>query len=243
MPGVGELRLHAGHHREGEGGEQQRVAVGRALRHEVAADDGAGARLVVDDHRLAELARHALARDAGDDVAAAPRREGHDDTDGTVGVSGAGPGGQRRGAEREGQGGEYAGTVGRRRAEGRGDFWVMENFLGSFLSAPGRRPRPATIPAGAVAASGQDDHAVGRAHALALGQHEDRVDLGLDQPVAELRRHVGEGDDGIDQRGDVGLGAAAEAVEQRPGLQLRAMRASPRRRRAVRAAAGASWCP
>ena len=52
------------------------------------------------------------------------------------------------------------------------------------------------------------------------GQHEHRVDLGLDQALAELRRHLRERDDGVDQRLDIGLGPAAEAVEQRPGLQL-----------------------
>ena len=63
-------------------------------------------------------------------------------------------------------------------------------------------------------------HAVGGAHALPLRQHEDRVDLGLDQALAQLRRHAREGDDGIHQRVHVGLGPAAEAVQQRPGLQL-----------------------
>ena len=63
--------------------------------------------------------------------------------------------------------------------------------------------------------SSQHHEAIGRAHALAFRQDEQRVDLGLDQPVAQGQRHVGERQDGGDQRFEIASGTAAEALEQR----------------------------
>src|SRR5689334_12754781 len=45
--------------------------------------------------------------------------------------------------------------------------------------------------------SSEHGHAVGGAHALALGQDEHRVDFGLDQPLAQSCGHVGERDDRV----------------------------------------------
>ena len=62
-----------------DGDDQQRVAVGRRLRHQFGADDAAGAGLVLDDELLAEpLAEAAQLDDARQDVVQPARRERHD---------------------------------------------------------------------------------------------------------------------------------------------------------------------
>ena len=59
----------------------QRVAVGRRSDRRQSAGIAAGARAVVDDERLPERLRHPVEHDAGDDVAGAAAREGHDHLD------------------------------------------------------------------------------------------------------------------------------------------------------------------
>jgi hypothetical protein len=83
-----ELGDQAGIHRVGEGGHHQRVAVGSALGHEVAADDRAGARLVVHDHGLAQRLSHRDAERTGDRIRAAARRERNHQLHGLVGKGG-----------------------------------------------------------------------------------------------------------------------------------------------------------
>src|SRR3954466_15531772 len=61
--------------------DEQRVAVGRALRRRLGADGGAGAGLVFDDHRLAQAQRKLFPDRARDDIDAAPRRERRDEAD------------------------------------------------------------------------------------------------------------------------------------------------------------------
>jgi hypothetical protein len=81
--------------------EHQGVAVGRRLHDVEPADAAAGAGLVVDDDRLAELLGELLADDAGDDVARPARGEGDDDADRLLGVRGErGPGERGGGARR-----------------------------------------------------------------------------------------------------------------------------------------------
>jgi hypothetical protein len=62
-------RLHGRRlHRVGAGDEKQRIAVGRLLRRVVVADEAAGARPVVDHHRLAERFAEGLRGEARDHV-------------------------------------------------------------------------------------------------------------------------------------------------------------------------------
>ena len=60
---------------------QQRVAVGRRLRHHVGADRAARAAAILHQHRLPHRLLHALRDDARGDVGGAARRERHDDAD------------------------------------------------------------------------------------------------------------------------------------------------------------------
>lgn len=88
---VGKVRLHEGI--DGERpvrADEQRVAVGRRVRHEFGADAAAGAAAVVDHNRLAERARNAFADDAADDVGVAAGGERHDQVDRPVGIGGEG---------------------------------------------------------------------------------------------------------------------------------------------------------
>jgi hypothetical protein len=78
--------------RVGERRHQQRVAVWGARRHRGGADDGAGARLVLDDDRLAEIRGHRLAEPARNNICAPAGRERHDDADEAVGIGGVGGG-------------------------------------------------------------------------------------------------------------------------------------------------------
>jgi hypothetical protein len=83
------------------GDQQQRVAVGRGRGHRLAGDHAAGAGLVVDDHRLAQGARHVLAHGARRDVGRAAGRVGHDDADRLGGKAR-----RLRRAQRDGGGGQ-----------------------------------------------------------------------------------------------------------------------------------------
>ena len=63
------------------GHDAERVAVGRGVRDQLIAEDAAGARLVLDDDRLAEPLLHGVGEDAADDVGAAAGAERDDDMD------------------------------------------------------------------------------------------------------------------------------------------------------------------
>ena len=63
------------------GHDAERVAVGRGVRDHFIADDAAGAGLVLNHHRLAEFALHRVSQDAADDVGAAARTKGNNETD------------------------------------------------------------------------------------------------------------------------------------------------------------------
>jgi hypothetical protein len=73
--------------REGAGCEQQRVAVGRRLRDVAAADDAAGARAVVDHHRLPHPRRELLGEEPRQRIGVATRRIGDDQRDRLGGVA------------------------------------------------------------------------------------------------------------------------------------------------------------
>jgi hypothetical protein len=70
------------------GGQQQRVAVGRGLRHGVGRDDAAGAGLVLDDERPAEIVGHFRRDHAGDNVHRPARRKRQDQADRLFGILG-----------------------------------------------------------------------------------------------------------------------------------------------------------
>src|SRR5688572_1851878 len=65
-------------------GEEQGVAVGRSLGHEIRADHAARARLVLHHHGLAEQWREGLTDHARHRVGAAPGRETDDQADGAI---------------------------------------------------------------------------------------------------------------------------------------------------------------
>ena len=95
--------------------QHQRVAVGCGTHHLQPADGAAGARLVVDDHRLAERLGERLGDGARHDVARAAGREGDDDAHrllGPCGQRGAGASARRgehdSGAARDGSGDGHA---------------------------------------------------------------------------------------------------------------------------------------
>ncbi len=86
-----------------EGGDHHRVAVGRRLQDHLLADHAAGTGPVVDQYRLAELARDAIACQPRRHVGIAAGREGHDEADG-LGREGLRPraeAGRRRGRCRQ----------------------------------------------------------------------------------------------------------------------------------------------
>ena len=80
--------------------DQDRVAVGRRLRHHVGADRAAGAGAVLDDDILSELPADLLHHDARDDVARTARTERHDHGDvarrPVLRGGGSGEGGKRK---------------------------------------------------------------------------------------------------------------------------------------------------
>ncbi|MNT21674.1 hypothetical protein D3C72_1570210 [compost metagenome] len=94
---VGQLLVQrqVGRDRAGNG-HQQRIAVRRRLGDVVGADDAAGTALVLHHHRLAELARQAIADGARQRVGQPARRVGDDQVDGLgrVGALCAGRGGR-----------------------------------------------------------------------------------------------------------------------------------------------------
>jgi hypothetical protein len=83
--------------------QEERVAVGRGLGHEVRADVAAGAGLVVDDDLLLPQRREALAERAGHHVGGAAGREWHDDPDGLLRKGGVGRHCEEAGDERGGE--------------------------------------------------------------------------------------------------------------------------------------------
>src|SRR5262249_10742569 len=70
------------------GREEQRVAIGRRLGHEVGPDVAAGAGAVFDDDRLAPGFRQPRPQETGQDIDRAARRIGHDDANRMVGIIG-----------------------------------------------------------------------------------------------------------------------------------------------------------
>ncbi|MNS76741.1 hypothetical protein D3C72_1102970 [compost metagenome] len=84
-------------------GHHDGVAVGRRLQHGLQADGAARAGAVLDDHGAADVQRHLLPDDAGDDVHRAARRRGNDELDGLV-AQRPGPEGHRASDQRHGGG-------------------------------------------------------------------------------------------------------------------------------------------
>ena len=82
---VGQIGHHQGIHHHGDvHGDEQRVAVGRRLRHQLGADRGIAAGAVLDHHRLPPMLGHFRTHDAGDGVGRAAGRERHDHADGVA---------------------------------------------------------------------------------------------------------------------------------------------------------------
>jgi hypothetical protein len=103
------------------GDQQQRVAVGRGRGHRLAGDHAAGAGLVVDDHRLAQGARHVLAHGARRDVGRAAGALG---TTMRIGLAGkpaacAAPSGTAAAARKGSHGVAWMGAP-----EGSGSAWI-----------------------------------------------------------------------------------------------------------------------
>ena len=94
------LRVQARVHGEGRCRHEQRVPVGLAARDHAGADDGPGARPVVDDHVLAQVFGHLIGQDARDGIGATTGRERHDEPDRLVGI-GRLRSVRRQGCERE----------------------------------------------------------------------------------------------------------------------------------------------
>ena len=61
---------------------QQRVAVGRRIRHELRRKQAAGAGTIVDDHRLLQILAQVFREHAGEDIGAAAGRVTDDEPDG-----------------------------------------------------------------------------------------------------------------------------------------------------------------
>ena len=78
---VGLLEAERGVGRQRRRAEQQRLAVGLGLGHQLHADDGVAAAAVLDDHLLAEQRRHLLGDQAARRVGGAARDVGHHDLD------------------------------------------------------------------------------------------------------------------------------------------------------------------
>ena len=73
-------------HMRSDARDDERVAVGRRLRHEVRADHAAGAAAVLDDEAFLQLIGELRADQPAERVGAAAGAEGHDDLDGPRGV-------------------------------------------------------------------------------------------------------------------------------------------------------------
>ena len=84
---VADLGIDAGIRAVGAAGaEQQRVAVGRRLRHRGCAEHAARAAAILDDDRLSEFLAELRRNDARDHVDAAAGDERHDDLDRLIGI-------------------------------------------------------------------------------------------------------------------------------------------------------------
>jgi len=109
---VRQLREHVRIHRErADVADDDRVAVRLGARDLLHRDVACSARLVVDDHLLAERLRHLRRHRARDDLGAAARRERHDEPhrlrrpglrEGAARAGGEGDAGQQRGETRNG---------------------------------------------------------------------------------------------------------------------------------------------
>jgi hypothetical protein len=78
---VRHVDIESGIHRKRRCSHQQRVTVRRRLRHDFGADEGTGARTVVDHNLLTETLAQFLAYQACDGVRRTAGRIGHDQTD------------------------------------------------------------------------------------------------------------------------------------------------------------------
>ena len=88
---VGELRIQRRIERHvGEPADHQRVAIRLALACGLRADDGAGARLVLDDEGLPHPLRQRIRKLPPDQIVAAAGTDRDDDFNGTVGIAGLG---------------------------------------------------------------------------------------------------------------------------------------------------------
>ncbi|MNZ97641.1 hypothetical protein D3C78_1168900 [compost metagenome] len=111
---VAQLLQRRAHAVRADVAEENGVAVGRGARHMLRRDGAVGAGLVLDDHLLAQQARHLLRHDTRHGVVAAAGRRGNDQGDGLVGE---GRMGQRRqksraGGDERGRGQQGAASVG-----------------------------------------------------------------------------------------------------------------------------------
>ena len=91
---IGQLRVEARIDGIRKRSHQQRVTVRLGGCDRLGADDGAGARLVLDNDAAAEILRHFLRQRARDHVGAAARRKWHHDLDDAFGESGKGVAGE-----------------------------------------------------------------------------------------------------------------------------------------------------
>ncbi len=124
--------------------EHQRVAIGRALGHQVAADRAAGAAAVVDHHRLAEPARQGGRDDARHRVDRAAGRVGHDQPDRAAGPAlGLGWGLHRQRCEQQDGAGPGQAAPAR-------DVIGHEGLLSFEFEEPGRRVDQDPLPGGGV---------------------------------------------------------------------------------------------
>ena len=101
---VGHGHAERGNGDHGGRRQQDGVAVGFRLGDDLGADDGAAARLVLDDYRLAKQSGELLGDDAGRGVGRSARRIGHDEADGPLGkrlrATGLRNGGHSRGSQK-----------------------------------------------------------------------------------------------------------------------------------------------
>ena len=103
--------IRFGNHRQRRQRQQHRVAVGLGLGRQAHADAAAGAGLVLDDHRLAQLARQRLGHGSRHEVGQAARREGHDHGDGARRPVALRSGQQGRGGDQGAQQGFQGGAA------------------------------------------------------------------------------------------------------------------------------------
>ena len=87
--------------------EQQRVAIGQGLRHQVGAEHAGRSGAIVDDDRLAEILGQLQPDNAADDVGAAPGRERHHQTDRSGRIVGGEDSGYRYSGEESSEFGKH----------------------------------------------------------------------------------------------------------------------------------------